>query len=173
MVGEIRDSETAQIAIRAAITGHLVLSTLHTNDAPGAIVRLVDMGVQSYLVADAIIGVIAQRLVRRLCPDCKEAYDADEIEQEIMQINKPTKLYRAIGCPACNNSGYRGRIPIHEVMVLEKAHRQLIEDGGNAEELRGLAIEKGMMNLYESCKILVLDGKTSLTEMVKVVYARD
>ena len=173
MVGEIRDSETAQIAIRAAITGHLVLSTLHTNDAPGAIVRLVDMGVQSYLVADAIIGVIAQRLVRRLCPDCKEVYDADEIEQEIMQINKPTKLYRAIGCPACNNSGYRGRIPIHEVMVLDKAHRQLIEDGGNAEELRGLAIEKGMMNLYESCKILVLDGKTSLTEMVKVVYARD
>lgn len=173
MVGEIRDSETAQIAIRAAITGHLVLSTLHTNDAPGAIVRLVDMGVQPYLVADAIIGVIAQRLVRRLCIDCKEAYESDEIEMEILQIDKPIQLYRAEGCPICNNSGYRGRIPIHEVMLLEKAHRQLIEDGGNAEDLRSLAIEKGMMNLYESCKILVIDGTTSLTEMVKVVYARD
>ncbi len=173
MVGEIRDNETAQIAIRAAITGHLVFSTLHTNDAPGAVVRLVDMGVQPYLVADAVIGIIAQRLVRRLCLDCKEPYEADEVEQEIIQMDQPIQLYRATGCPICNNSGYRGRIPIHEVMLLDKAHRQLIEDGGNAEELRNLAVEKGMMNLYESCKILVIEGKTSLAEMVKVVYARD
>ncbi len=173
MIGEIRDSETADIAIRAAITGHLVLSTLHTNDAPGAITRLVDMGVQPYLVADAIIGIIAQRLIRRLCNDCKTSYISDLGEQKILQIDEPAKLYEGIGCPTCNGTGYKGRAPIHEIMLLENDHRLLIEEGGNSEDLRSLATLRGMMNLYESCKILVLEGVTSVAEMVKVVYARD
>lgn len=173
MIGEIRDEETAQIAVRAAITGHLVFSTLHTNDAPGAITRLVDMGVEPYLVADAVVGVIAQRLVRRSCPNCKTAYTSDENEMKLLNIEKPAKLYRSEGCPVCHNSGYKGRVAIHEVMKIEREHRSIIEREGNAEELRDIAVKSGMVNLYESCKDLVLKGETTIQEMVKTVYARD
>jgi len=173
MIGEIRDEETAQIAVRAAITGHLVLSTLHTNDAPGAITRLVDMGVEPYLVADAVVGVIAQRLVRKLCPSCRVAYTSDENEMMILNTDKPVQLYRSTGCPSCQNSGYRGRTAIHEVMMLDKEHRHIIARGGSAEEIRDIAVKHGMVNLYESCRELVLSGVTSIQEMVKTVYARD
>lgn len=173
MIGEIRDEETAQIAVRAAITGHLVFSTLHTNDAPGAITRLVDMGVEPYLVADAVVGVIAQRLVRRSCSNCKTAYTSDENEMKLLNIEKPAKLYRSEGCPVCHNSGYKGRVAIHEVMKIEREHRSIIEREGNAEELRDIAVKSGMVNLYESCKDLVLKGETTIQEMVKTVYARD
>ena len=173
MIGEIRDEETAQIAVRAAITGHLVLSTLHTNDAPGAVTRLVDMGVEPYLAADAIVAVIAQRLVRRLCPACRTTYTADEKEKIILNTDKPVQLYKSVGCPACQDSGYRGRTAIHEVMLIGKEHRNIIAKGGSAEEIRDVAVKQGMVDLYESCRQLVLSGVTSIQEMVKTVYARD
>ena len=173
MIGEIRDEETAQIAVRAAITGHLVLSTLHTNDAPGAITRLVDMGVEPYLAADAIVAVIAQRLVRKLCPNCREPYTAEGNEMMILNLDKPVRLYRAVGCPACQNSGYRGRTAIHEVMMVGREHRNIIARGGSAEEIREVSISQGMVDLYESCRQLVLNGVTSIQELVKTVYARD
>ncbi len=173
MIGEIRDEETAQIAVRAAITGHLVLSTLHTNDAPGAITRLVDMGVERYLASDAMVGVIAQRLVRRLCPVCRKPYEADENERMILQVDKPVTIYKSEGCPSCQNSGYRGRTAIHEVMLLDKEHRNIITHGGSAEEIREVAVKNGMVDLFASCKELVLRGVTSIQEMVKTVYARD
>lgn len=173
MIGEIRDEETAQIAVRAAITGHLVLSTLHTNDAPGAITRLVDMGVEPYLAADAIVAVIAQRLVRRLCPACRTTYTADEKEKIILNTDKPVQLYKSLGCPSCQDSGYRGRTAIHEVMLIGKEHRNIIAKGGSAEEIRDVAVKQGMVDLYESCRQLVLSGVTSIQEMVKTVYARD
>lgn len=173
MIGEIRDEETAQIAVRAAITGHLVLSTLHTNDAPGAITRLVDMGVEPYLAADAIVAVIAQRLVRKLCPACRTTYTADEKEKIILNTDKPVQLYKSVGCPACQDSGYRGRTAIHEVMLIGKEHRNIIAKGGSAEEIRDVAVKQGMVDLYESCRQLVLSGVTSIQEMVKTVYARD
>ncbi len=173
MIGEIRDEETAQIAVRAAITGHLVLSTLHTNDAPGAITRLVDMGIEPYLVADAVVGVIAQRLVRRLCANCKTAYMSDENEMKLLNVDKPARLYKAEGCPVCHSSGYKGRTAIHEVMSVGSEIRRIIEHRGNAEELREMAVKEGMVNLFESCKALVLRGETTIQEMVKTVYARD
>ena len=173
MIGEIRDEETAQIAVRAAITGHLVLSTLHTNDAPGAITRLVDMGVEPYLAADAIVAVIAQRLVRKLCQACRTTYTADEKEKIILNTDKPVQLYKSVGCPACQDSGYRGRTAIHEVMLIGKEHRNIIAKGGSAEEIRDVAVKQGMVDLYESCRQLVLSGVTSIQEMVKTVYARD
>ena len=173
MIGEIRDEETAQIAVRAAITGHLVLSTLHTNDAPGAITRLVDMGVEPYLAADAIVAVIAQRLVRKICPNCRTAYMADENDMMILNLDKPVRLYKGAGCPACQNSGYRGRTAIHEVMMVGREHRNIIARGGSAEEIREVSISQGMVDLYESCRRLVLDGVTSIQEMVRTVYARD
>ena len=173
MVGEIRDEETAQIAVRAAITGHLVLSTLHTNDAPGAVTRLIDMGVQPYLAADAMVAVIAQRLVRKLCNACKEAYQAEAVEQRMLKMDDTVTLYRAVGCPLCGNTGYAGRIAIHEILMLDNEMRSLIENGGNAEQLRNLALKKGMVNLYENCKSILLKGVTSMYEMVKTVYARD
>ncbi len=173
MIGEIRDEETAQIAVRAAITGHLVLSTLHTNDAPGAITRLVDMGVEPYLAADAVAGVIAQRLVRRICHSCRIAYQSDDKEMRLLGLDKPVQMFRPAGCPICNNTGYRGRAAIHEVMLIEKEHRAVIETGGNAEHLRETAVKNGMVNLFDSCRDLVLSGETTMQEMVKTVYARD
>lgn len=173
MIGEIRDEETAHIAVRAAITGHLVLSTLHTNDAPSTLARLVDMGVESYLVAESIVGIIGQRLLRRLCPLCKQEYEPGEGEEKILKQKDLPKLFRAVGCPSCHYTGYKGRHAIHEVLILNSKLRTLIEKGTNAEELRGMALENGMVPLYENCKQLVLKGVTTINEMVKTVYARD
>lgn len=173
MIGEIRDEETAHIAVRAAITGHLVLSTLHTNDAPSTLTRLMDMGVESYLVAESIVGIIGQRLLRRLCPLCKKEYIPGDSERKILREDTIPRLYKAVGCPACHNTGYRGRLAIHEVMVLNSQLRSLIEKGSNAEELRKMALENGMVPLYDNCKQLVLKGVTTISEMVKTVYARD
>jgi type IV pilus assembly protein PilB len=172
MVGEIRDEETAEIAVRSAITGHLVLSTLHTNDAPGAVTRLVDMGVQPYLVADALIAVMAQRLVRRLCPSCKKLYTTDEYEMHVLGLDEPAEIFRAVGCPACNNTGYKGRLAIHEVMMIDNAIKLLIEKEGNTEQIRSQARLNGMVDLYESCREVVLRGVTTTQELVKTVYAR-
>ncbi len=173
MIGEMRDEETARIAVRAAITGHLVFSTLHTNDAPSSLTRLVDMGVAPYLVAEAIIGIVSQRLLRKLCSACKRGYLAEDREKKILREQNVHKLYKATGCPACNNTGYKGRVAIHEVLYLDNKMRNIIEKGANAEELRTLALKDGMVPLYENCRQLVLNGVTSINEMVRTVYARD
>ncbi len=166
MIGEIRDEETAQIAIRAAITGHLVFSTLHTNDAPGSINRLIDMGVEPYLVADAVVGVITQRLVKRLCPQCKTAALTTPAEMAMLKLDKPVEIYHPNGCPFCNNTGYRGRTAVHEIMYMNDKLRNAINDKTYLENLRDLSVENGMVPLWNACCALVLDGVTSVNELM-------
>lgn len=166
MIGEMRDEETAEIAVRAAITGHRVFSTLHTNDAPGAITRLEDMGVPDYLVADALAGVIAQRLVKRLCPECKRRAVTTEREMEILGIEQPTEIYQPHGCQYCNGTGYKGRIAVHEIMYMNENMRAAVAKEKNLEVLRTLAKENGMITLWNSCHSLVLNGTTSIQELM-------
>jgi len=166
MVGEIRDQETAEIAIQASLTGHLVFSTLHTNDAPSALTRLADMGIESYLLSSAVVGVVAQRLVRQLCPHCKQEAEADESEQK--HLGEAATHYRAVGCPACFDTGYAGRCAIYEVMRVDAAIKQQIVQSADAVELRRIASERGMQGLFEQGKALVLEGKTSLAELLRV-----
>lgn len=166
MIGEIRDEETAQIAVRAAITGHLVFSTLHTNDAPGAITRLEDMGVEDYLVSDALVAVIAQRLVKRLCPACKKKGKTTEKEMEILGITEPVNVYRPRGCQFCNNTGYKGRIAVHEIMYLNEELKSAIVNGKNIDVLREIARKNGMIPLWETCRGYVFNGITSIQELM-------
>ncbi len=166
MVGEIRDEDTAAIAVRAAITGHLVFSTLHTNDAPGAIVRLEDMKVTDYLIADAVVGVIAQRLVKRLCPACKKRGKTTEAEMKILGLTEPASIYRAQGCQFCGNTGYKGRTAVHEIMYITDKIKSAISDGKNIDDLRALAEADGMVNLWDSCVKLVLKGVTDIPELM-------
>jgi type IV pilus assembly protein PilB len=166
MIGEIRDEETAEIAVRSAITGHIVFSTLHTNDAPGAILRLEDMGVDDYLVADALVGVIAQRLVKRLCPACKKKGRTNAKEMEILGIKDPITISRPQGCQFCNNTGYKGRIAVHEMMYMNDAMKNAVMTVKNLEVLRKLAVENGMVSLWNSCRTLVYNGITSIQELM-------
>ncbi len=169
MIGEIRDTETAKIAIRAAITGHLVLSTLHTSDSPSSITRLVDMGVEPYLVSSAVIGVISQRLVKRLCNQCKVAYKATHSEKVLLGIEPDEEiiLYKPKGCNKCNN-GYFGRIAVHEVMTVNNKIRKLINTGANIDELRECAINNGMTTIMSNSIELALKGITSVKEILNV-----
>lgn len=144
MVGEIRDSETAEIAIRAAITGHLVLSTLHTNDAVSSINRLIDMGIEPFLIASSLVGVLAQRLVRRLCSNCKEEYDASEHEIKLLKLEEGIKLYKPVGCPACNGTGYKGRTAVYEILTISNELREMISHNNSAEALFKYAVDSGM-----------------------------
>ncbi|MBE6925379.1 MAG: type II/IV secretion system protein [Ruminococcaceae bacterium] len=166
MIGEIRDEETAEIAVRSAITGHIVFSTLHTNDAPGAILRLQDMGIDNYLVADALVGVIAQRLVKRLCPACKKKGRTNAKEMEILGLTEPISIARPQGCQFCNNTGYKGRIAVHEVMYMNEAMKSAAMNERNLDVLRKLAAENGMNTLWNSCRSLVLKGVTSIQELM-------
>ena len=166
MIGEIRDEETAEIAVRSAITGHLVFSTLHTNDAPGAIVRLEDMGIQNYLVADALVGVIAQRLVKRLCPACKKKGRTNAKEMEILGIDEPVSIARPQGCQFCNNTGYKGRIAVHELMYMNDNMRSAVVSETNLEKLRKISVDNGMVPLWSSCRNLVFNGSTSIQELM-------
>ena len=166
MIGEMRDEETAEIAVRAAITGHIVFSTLHTNDATGAITRLEDMGVADYLVADALVGVIAQRLVKRLCPECKKKGKTNAKEMEILGINEPISIHRPQGCQFCNGTGYKGRIAVHEIMYMNENMRNAVVREKNLEVLRDLAKQNGMVTLWSSCKSLVEKGITSIHELM-------
>jgi type IV pilus assembly protein PilB len=171
MIGEIRDAETAEIAVRAAITGHLVLSTLHTNDSPSTVARLIDMGLEPYLVSSALIGIISQRLVKVLCPKCKEEYEASESEKRLMGIDadKPVTLYKPVGCNACNN-GYRGRAAVHEVMLVNESIRKLINREANTDDIRKQALDDGMRTLLQSATDLALKGKTSFEEIMRAGY---
>lgn len=175
MIGEIRDEETAQIAIKAAITGHLVLSTLHTNDAPSTISRLLDMKIEPYLVATSIVGIIAQRLVRKICTHCKYEYIASNYEKKIFNIqeNKELKLYKGRGCGYCNNSGYSGRVGVYEIMEITREHRNFINDSNNSDILRDISIKNGMTTLEEECKLLVLKGITTIEELATIALLKD
>ncbi|NOH15259.1 GspE/PulE family protein [Clostridium cochlearium] len=175
MIGEIRDSETAQIAIRAAITGHLVLSTIHTNDAPSSIVRLIDMGIEPYLVATSITGIMAQRLVRKICPYCKTEYEANSYEKRIMGLEDLDKLslYRGQGCGYCKNTGYAGRTGVYEIMEIGREHRELIMENANSDVIRDLSIKSGMRTINMACKDLVLKGITTIEELVKIAYLQE
>ena len=168
MVGEIRDEETAETAVRAAITGHLVFSTLHTNDAPGAVLRLEDMGVEDYLVSDALVGVIAQRLVKRLCPACKKRGKTNAREMEILGISEPISVFRPQGCQFCNNTGYKGRIAIHEIMYMNEDMKACVETEKTLDSLREKAVENGMVSLWDSARSLVLKGVTSIQELMSL-----
>lgn len=175
MIGEIRDTETAQIAVQASITGHLVVSTLHTNSSASTLTRLMDMGIESYLLADSMVGVIAQRLVRRLCPKCKKPYEADEDEKKLLGV-KPEEsvtIYKPCGCEHCSGIGYKGRIGVYEIMTITPAIRRVISHRGSAEEIKEVALKEGMHTLRMSASRMVMDGTTSLSEMIKVSFEND
>ncbi|MBQ7170224.1 MAG: Flp pilus assembly complex ATPase component TadA [Synergistaceae bacterium] len=165
MIGEIRDTPTAQIAIRSALTGHFVLSSLHTNDAPSAAVRIIDMGVAPFLLAASLTGVIAQRLVRCLCPLCKEEYELDDVSCEKFGVPPGSTAFRPVGCPNCRH-GYRGRRGIYEIMVLNDHLREMIIKGADAMELRSAAIEDGMKTLRRAGVNAALSGYTSMEEIL-------
>jgi type IV pilus assembly protein PilB len=175
MVGEIRDEETANLAVRAAITGHLVLSTLHTNDAASSGVRLVDMGVEPYLVASSLRGIISQRLVRKICPECKVSYKAREEELGILGLpsGSDIELFRGKGCSNCHNTGYRGRTAVHEIMVVTDKHRELIGRKASSDKLDKISRQAGMSSLSDSCIGLVKKGVTTVAEMAKVIYLHE
>jgi type IV pilus assembly protein PilB len=174
MVGEIRDAETAEIAIRAALTGHLVLSTLHTNDAASTVTRLVDMGIEAYLVASSVLGVLSQRLVRRICQQCKTAYVVEPNTPEYIfagaNDGQTLQLYQGKGCPACNHTGYRGRIGIHEVLPVTPGIRALIMQGVSADLIVEAAKKEGMLTMMQDGVQKALEGTTTLSEVMRVAY---
>jgi type IV pilus assembly protein PilB len=174
LIGEIRDRETAMIAMEAALTGHLVLSTLHTNDAPSALGRLVEMGVEPYLVASALDCVVAQRLARKLCEKCKEEYAPTKAEldeagypEEVQKDIK--KLYRSVGCQHCGKTGYRGRVGVYEVMPMSEEIERLAVERAASDVVRKVALEQGMMTLREDGLEKVRKGQISLEEIFRVV----
>ena len=175
MVGEIRDLETAEIAIQAALTGHLVLSTLHTNDAPAALTRMLDLGVPSYLLGATVLGVMAQRLVRVLCPACKRQAPATPEDEALWdrlvapwKANRPTHFHHPVGCLDCRMTGYRGRIGLYEILMLSPDVKQLIADGAELAKVRDLAYREGMKPLRISGAMKVAAGMTTLAEVFKV-----
>ncbi len=172
MIGEIRDQETAGIAVQASITGHLVVSTLHTNSSASTITRLADMGVEPYLIADSVVGVIAQRLVRRLCPNCKKPHIITEEEAEILGVKtkEQVQIYEPCGCPQCDNMGYKGRIGVYEIMEMTQDLKTIISKNGSAEAIKEQAIKNGMHTLRMSASEYVLSGITSFNEMMKVSF---
>ena len=173
MVGEMRDEETATIAIRAAITGHMVLSTIHTNDAASTVTRLVDMGVLPYMVATSLIGICAQRLTKKLCPDCKEEAFTNEADMKLMGIDLPMGIYKPHpgGCSTCNGTGYKGRTAIHEILLNSAEMQALITRGAKADEIQALAREQGCRLLRDNVSELIQRGITSMDELVRVTYA--
>ena len=171
MIGEIRDSETAEIAVRASITGHLVVSTLHTNSTASSVARLEDMGVESYLIADSMVGIIAQRLVRRLC-ECKKPKEATVEEKQLLGVDtdKSCTIYEPCGCKLCNNTGYYGRMGIYEIMKISPAIKRLISKNADAEDIKNQAVKEGMNTLKMAAGNGVKEGITSIAEMIKATY---
>ena len=170
MIGEIRDIETAGIAVQASITGHLVVSTLHTNSSAATITRLLDMGVQSFMLADSIVGIIAQRLVRRLCPECKKGHLATEEDLASLKMTakSPPMIYDAVGCDRCGGTGYRGRIGVYEIMDMTPDIKTLVAAKATTKEIKEKAVAEGMSTLFASARTHVLNGNTSVKEMLKV-----
>ena len=174
MIGEIRDGETAAIAVQESIKGHLVISTLHTNSTSASITRLIDMGVEPYLIGDAVVGIIAQRLVRRLCPKCKVGRQATEEEKKMLgvDVSKEQIVYEPCGCEECNR-GYRGRIAIYEIMPITSSIRRVLHETVTADEIQKVAVEEGMNTLRMAGANNVIDGVTSIEEMVRVAFDMD
>jgi type IV pilus assembly protein PilB len=172
LIGEIRDIETAKIAVEAAITGHLVLTTLHTNDAPSSLTRLLEMGVESYMISSAITGIVAQRLVRILCNNCKKKIELPDLSfnEEIRPILRGEKIYKSVGCKRCNFSGYIGRTGIFSMLVVTKRIREMLLERKSTDEINDAAREEGMRTLLESGAYKVAEGTTSLEELYRVVY---
>lgn len=169
MIGEIRDEETAQIAARAAITGHLVLSTLHTNDAAGVITRLINMGIPKYMVADALLGAISQRLVRKLCPKCKRSKITNSTEMAFLELNNPVVIFEPVGCIYCNNTGYLGRVGVFEIMFLTDEIKDIIMSDNFTGEKVASILERDMKTVLSHTKELVLNGETSFEEYEQLV----
>lgn len=175
MVGEIRDTETAEISIRASLTGHLVLSTLHANTAVGSISRLLDMGVDGFKVASSLIGVISQRLARKVCDKCKKAYEADSMEKSILGFDQSEKLelYRGEGCKECNHTGYKGRVGIYEILKVSQPIKDMISLSATEKEIFDKAVELGMLDLKQDMRKKVLQGQTTVQEMIRVILTTD
>jgi type IV pilus assembly protein PilB len=177
LVGEIRDLETAQIAVQASLTGHLVLSTLHTNDAPSSIVRLLDLGMEAFLLTATLEGVIAQRLVRTICVKCKESYEPKE--EELMELNltpadvRGRKFFRGRGCEACLKSGYRGRMALFEIMTIDDEMRELVMKGASTGILREHSRRKGMRSMREAGLLGIFEGQTTIDEVVRETLAEE
>jgi type IV pilus assembly protein PilB len=177
LVGEIRDLETAQIAVQASLTGHLVLSTLHTNDAPSSIIRLVDLGMEPFLLTATIEGVVAQRLVRRICTKCKEEYTPKE--EELMELNlrpeqvQGKKFSRGRGCENCNKSGFRGRMALYEIMTMDDEMREMIMKNANTAILRAHARKRGMRSLRECGLLGIYEGQTTIDEVVRETLSEE
>ncbi len=172
LVGEIRDLETAEIAVQASLTGHLVLSTLHTNTAVGAVTRLVDMGVEPFLIASSLVGVLAQRLVRRLCPDCKQGHPPTDLELQTLGLEsgEGITLYKPVGCTVCEQRGYKGRLGIYELIEMNESMRRLIHDQGSEDDLTKVA-RATSKSLMQNGFIRVLEGQTTLDEVFRVTQA--
>lgn len=166
MIGEIRDLETAQIAVQSSLTGHLVLATLHTNDAASAVTRLVDMGIEPFLLASSLLGVLAQRLARNLCPHCKQAHQPDSTEAELLGGRQT--IYQPVGCSQCGFTGYKGRSGVYELLTVDDALRRLIHDGAPEQQLRDYALQHDMLSLRQDGMRKVLAGETSLEEILRV-----
>ena len=177
MIGEIRDKETADIAIQSSLTGHLVLSTLHTNDAPSALTRLIDMGIEPYLLTSSVIGVLAQRLVRAICPSCKEPYDPSERELKDLHLTVEEvagrPFFKGKGCEHCFGSGYKGRHGIYELMVLNNELKQQLLRSADAMQLQQMALKQGMSNLRREGCFLVLQGISSSEEVLRVTRSSE
>ncbi|MZP43291.1 type II/IV secretion system protein [Heliobacterium gestii] len=177
LIGEIRDTETANIAVKAATTGHLVFSTLHTGDAAGAVGRLIDMGVEPFLVASAVSGIVAQRLVRRICRSCKASYHPPRSSPERIFLASGSRhadiLYRGAGCSRCNQTGFDGRLAIHEVMILRSSLRELIMAKASADTIRAKAIEEGMAGIVADGMDKAIQGETTVQEIMRVAFRMD
>ena len=173
MVGEIRDAETVNIAIQAALTGHLMLSSLHANDTTGALSRLIDLGVEPFMVASAVIGVVSQRMVRRLCPDCQRMMDASPLEQMVYEREtgeKRVKFPYGTGCKTCSYTGYRGRIGLFEILTLSDPLKVLLADRAPSSEMRNLAIKEGMTTMMHDGMQKVKMSITTPTEVLRAAY---
>jgi general secretion pathway protein E len=168
MVGEIRDLETVEIAVQASLTGHLVFSTLHTNDAAGALTRLVDMGVEPFLISSSLLGVVAQRLVRRICTECREPYSPGDAVLRDLGMEEDAVLYKGRGCPNCMESGYRGRTGIFELLIVDNEIRGLLTSGVDSVAIKGAAVAKGMTSLFDDGLRKVKAGITTLSEVMRV-----
>ncbi len=176
MVGEVRDSETADLAITAALTGHLVFSSLHTNEAAGSFPRLIDMGIEPFLVASSVNAVLAQRLVRRVCTKCRESYEASPMELAelgVRNVQGPITLYKAVGCSSCSHTGYSGRINMHELLVMDDSIRTLVMRNADSAAIRKAAVDKGMLTMREDGARKVLAGVTTVQELSRTLHADD
>lgn len=169
MIGEIRDAETAKIAVQAAMTGHLVLSTLHTNSAAGAVTRLIDMGIEPFLLASTLRGIVAQRLVRYICPKCKEKYAASPAELDFLQMGSAV-LYKGTGCEHCRNTGYSGRLAVHEILLCNAVMRRMILKGAEEEQLYAASCSEGSTSLKQDGIMKALAGRTTVSEIMRAVY---